>query len=536
MARQKNYKAALQSVTKGFEAAEDSIKIDLPRNPRNHRQLDHSQYLGLGFDAWAIQSIYVIRALLQGGNLSVATLIGYSVNGLRFFLSFLGGGSVESPPATPNGLTKRHLERYVSWLKLKYPNGSTAKNYYTSFKSLVIVLADYGFVETDTDDLLPPNPFPNNAQNTKDADPLTMGEMQRLLGALKSDLVAIHKGTFLGNGAEAMAVMLLITAARSGINTTPLLEMTRDALKPHPFVPNLRLITTIKRRGKGAQSKTIRQTNLLDEYSAIPLDGVAVLNKALEISKPLVALASEEICSYVWLYRSGQRGGANNIVTLTPGALYVSTKSICERHALQDDLGNRLHVTLSRLRKTMESRLWKLSGGDILEVSSVMGHTPGVADNHYLKINDEIKTEGATFVGEAFPGKLRGIHVTPTPPGGCKDSLYGSRAPKDGVNHCSEFIHCLGCPSYAIVGTLEDLYRLFSYQQFLHAEVEYFLTDEWEAWRKRQFDYINLINEFTSRKFDAALVKRAKAKAESSPHLFWAKKIEFMKKKMGGGI
>ncbi|QCI15707.1 hypothetical protein E6B08_30615 (plasmid) [Pseudomonas putida] len=401
---------------------------------------------------------------------------------------------------------------------------------------MVIVLADYGFVETDTDDLLPPNPFPNNARNTKDADPLTMGEMQRLLGALKSDLVAIHKGTFLGNGAEAMAVMLLITAARSGINTTPLLEMTRDALKPHPFVPNLRLITTIKRRGKGAQSKTIRQTNLLDDYSAIPLDGVAVLNKALEISKPLVALASEEICSYVWLYRSGQRGGANNIVTLTPGALYVTTKNICERHALQDDLGNRLHVTLSRLRKTMESRLWKLSGGDILEVSSVMGHTPGVADNHYLKINDEIKTEGATFVGEAFPDKLRGIHVTPTPPGGCKDSLYGSRAPKDGVNHCSEFIHCLGCPSYAIVGTQEDLYRLFSYQQFLYAEVEYFLTDEWEAWRRRQFDYIKLINEFTSRKFDAALVKRAKAKAESSPHLFWAKKIEFMKKRRGGGI
>lgn len=438
-----------------------------------------------------------------------------------------------SPPATPNGLTKRHLESYVSWLKLKYPNGSTAKNYYTSFKSLVIVLADYGFVETDTDELLPPNPFPNNAQNTKDADPLTMGEMQRLLRALKSDLVAIHKGAFLGNGAEAMAVMLLITAARSGINTTPLLEMTRDALQPHPFVPNLRLITTTKRRGKGAQSKTIRQTYLQDEYSAIPLDGVAVLNKALEISEPLVAMASEEICSYVWLYRSGQRGGANNIVTLTPGALYVSTKSICERHALQDDLGNRLHVTLSRLRKTMESRLWKLSGGDIIEVSSVMGHTAGVADNHYLKINDEIKVEGATFVGEAFPDKLRGINVTPTPPGGCKDSLYGSLAPKDGVNHCSEFIHCLGCPSYAIVGTLEDLYRLFSYQQFLYTEVEYFLTDEWDAWRKRQFDYIRLIDDFT-RKFDLALVSQARAQAKSSPHLFWAKKIELIKKKLGG--
>jgi len=83
---------------------------------------------------------------------------------------------------------------------------------------------------------------------------------------------------------------------------------------------------------------------------------------------------------------------------------------------------------------------------------------------------------------------------------------------------------------------LEDLYRLFSYQQFLYAEVEYVLTDEWEAWRKRQLDYIRLINEFTLKKFDPALVARARAKAEKSPHLFWAKKIEFMTKKRAGSI
>lgn len=536
MAQRKNYKAAQQSGTEKFETAKENIKIDLPRNPRNHRQIDHSQYLGLGFDAWAIQSIDVIRTLLQGGNFSVTTLIGYSVTGFRSFFNFLSRELIESPPATPNALTKRHMERYISWLKLKYPNGSTAKNCYTSFKSLVIILLDYGFIENTLDDLLPPNPFPNNAKNTKDADPLTMGEMQRLLSALKSDLIDIHKGTFLGNDAEKMTVLLLITAARSGLNTTPLLEMARDALTPHPFLPNLKLINTLKRRGKGAQLKTIRQTNLLDEYSSIPLDGVAVLNKALAISEPLVQLASEEISSYIWLYRSGQRGGEKNIVALTPGTLYVCSKSICERHTLKNDQGNRLNVTLSRLRKTMESRLWKLSGGDIIEVSSIMGHIPQVADNHYLKINDEIKTEGAIFVGEVFPDKLRHTSITPTPPGGCKDSLFGSLAPKDGVNHCSEFIHCLSCPSYAIVGTLDDLYRLFSYQQFLYAEVEYFLTDEWNAWRKRQFNFIQVIDDFTSRKFDHALVSQAKAKAKSSPHLFWSKKIEFMKNKLGGEI
>ncbi|MEY7874989.1 hypothetical protein [Enterobacter roggenkampii] len=536
MSREKNYKAASPFVIKETDAVNDSIKLSLPRNPSNHRQIDHSQYLGSGFDEWAIQSLFIIKTLLKSGNYSVSTLIGYSVHGLRYFLAFLSSGTMESPPATPNHLTKRHLECFVSWLKLKYPNASTAKNYYASFKSLVILLGDYGLIDGDIREQLPSNPFPNNAQQTTGAEPLSMGEMQRLMSALKLDLVAIHKGDFPGNGAEMMSVMLLIIAARSGINTTPLLEMSRSALQPHPFLPNLKLINTVKRRGKGAQVKTIRQTSLLDKYSSVPLDGVAVLNKALEISAPLITLAPEEINSYVWLYRSGQPGAANKIVTLTAGALSLCTKNICERHALKNDKDERLNVSLSRLRKTMESRLWKLSGGDIIEVSSVMGHSPAVADNHYLKINDEIKVDGATFLGETFPDKLRGIDITPTPPGGCKDTLYGNRAPKDGLNHCSEFIHCLGCPSYAIVGTLEDLYRLFSYQQFLYAEIEYLIDDEWKEWRKHQSSYILLINEFTAQKFDATLINQARAKAELTPHPFWAKKIEFMKKKTGGLI
>lgn len=536
MARKKNYKAEMQSVTKGFETVENELRIDLPKNPRNVTKIDHSQYIGFGFDAWAIQSIHVIRALVNGGNFSLATLVGYSSNGLRYFMAFLKSGTIDSPPSTPNSLTKRHLERYVSWLKLKYPNGSTAKNYYTSLKSLIISLIEYGFVEADKDDLLPAVPFPHTAKSTNDAKPLSLSEMQGLITALKSDLVAIHKGLFSGNDAEAMTVLLLITAARSGINTTPLLEMSRDALQPHPFIPNLRLLNTVKRRGKGAQSKTIRQTELHDGYNPIPLDGVAVVNKALAISEPLVGFAPEKLKSHVWLYRAGQNGHGHRVVALASSTLFQSTKSICARHALKDDQGQPLIVNLSRLRKTMESRLWKLSGGDLLEVSAVMGHSPSVADNHYLKINDEIKVEGATFVGEAFTDQLRGINVTPTPPRGCKDSLYGSLAPKDGVTHCSEFIHCLTCPSYAIVGTLGDLYRLFSYQQFLHAEMEYFLTDEWAAWRKRQGDFIRLIDEFTSRKFKIELIEAAKAKAKASPHPFWGCKIEFMRKVRGDAL
>lgn len=84
---------------------------------------------------------------------------------------------------------------------------------------------------------------------------------------------------------------------------------------------------------------------------------MAVVNKALAISEPLVGFAPEKLKSHVWLYRAGQNGHGHRVVALASSTLFQSTKSICARHALKDDQGQPLIVNLSRLRKTMESRL-----------------------------------------------------------------------------------------------------------------------------------------------------------------------------------
>lgn len=527
----KNYKAQCSASLAPADLWNNDPKVPLPRNPTTYREIDHTKYLGSGFDAWAFQSASVLRLLLASGSYSISTLVNYSAYGFGMFYLFLCSGLIKNAPEAPNKLTRMHLKRFISWLKIKYPNGSSAKNHYASLKGLITALADYGLIKKDLDRIFPESPFPNNQRRIQAATALSFGEMQRLMQALKADLIAIHKNAFTGNSAEAMTVLLLITAARSGINTTPLLEMNRDALAPHPFVPNLKILNTVKRRGKGVQLKVFRETNLIDVYSSIPLDGVAVLNKAIEMSKPLLGLASEEIRPYVWLYRSGQPGRKDHITTLANETIYRSAKRICARHSLKDDDGRPLRVSLSRLRKTMESRLWQLSGGDIVEVASVMNHSPAIADNHYLKMTEDLKLNGAKFVGEIFTDQLRGIDAVPTPQGKCKDTLYGDWAPKDGVSHCSDFIHCLSCSSYAVAGTVEDLYRLFSYQEFLKVEAEYYLTDEWASWREVRFKHIEFISEFTSKNFAASIVEKAKVKAEITPHAFWATKIKFLKKK-----
>lgn len=525
MARAKDYKAKTPAITIDLAADSDASGaiVALPPNPRNHNIIDLRPWLGHGFDDWVWAAATVLKARLHSGNYSVASIVSFAANGMKVFLPYLTGNQGGIVPSRPSDMTATDVVRYIAWLRLKYPNGSTAKNYYSAFKSVLVGLMDYGFIDQSHDVLLPANPFPMNGATTRGETPLSQSEMERLAAALKLDLIAIHHGGFSGLDSEALVVLMLIVGMRSGINTTPLLEMKRDCLGPHPFMPNLMLVRTFKRRGKGAQLTSLRQTHIHDLAASIPMDGVAVLKMVLGMTQNLVAEAPDGIKDRVWLYRSSQRGDLKGqTLCLNMGRVHENTKAIVHRHGLFADGGSVLRVTLGRLRKTMENRLWKLSDGDLLAVSAVMGHSPQVADNHYLHLDERTKAEGAKFIGEALPGKLRGHDLVPTPTGSCKDSLQGALAPKDGSTHCAEFTHCLGCPSYAIVGTVKDLHRLFSFQRFLMSEVGYYATDEWSEWRLHHQDLIARIDQIAYDNFIPEMVAQAKALAEKNPHSFWA--------------
>ena len=525
MARAKDYKAKSSGIATdlGADFGDTDAMVVLPPNPRNQNLIDLSPWLGRGFDEWVWAATTVLRARLHSGHYSVATIVSFAANGIKVFLPYLMDSHLCGMPLRPSDMRPADVARYIAWLRLKYPNGSTAKNYYSAFKSVVVGLMDYGFIDQSPESLLPANPFPMNAKTTRGETSLSQAEMQKLATALKADLIAIHHGRFPGLDSEAIVALMLIVAMRSGINTTPLLEMKRDCLGPHPFMPNLMLVKTFKRRGKGAQSTSLRQTHIHDHVASVPMDGVAVLKKALEMTQALVPSAPESFKDRVWLYRSSQRGhNKGQTLCLNMGRVYENSKAIILRHGLLADDGSPLRVTLGRLRKTMENRLWKLSDGDLLAVSAVMGHSPQVADNHYLRLDERTKAEGAKFIGEALPARLRGQDLVPTPTGSCKDSLQGALAPKDGSTHCAEFTHCLGCPSYAIVGTVKDLHRFFSFQRFLKSEMDYYVATEWLAWQAHHQDLIMQIDQIASENFFPEIVEQAKALAEEKPHPFWA--------------
>lgn len=546
MARRKSYTASLVPASASQAAIGEplsaciDIEENLPpggRNPTGRRYIDLAPWLGKGIDEWVWSCVSTLRSLLKGGSVQAATVVSYGRSGLPALFEFLTASRAEPLAARPCDLTAQHLTRFVSWLKHRHPGGTTAKSVHGQAKAVLVRLIDRGHLRADSKSLFVQNPFPGSNGVSRGAMPLSNAEMQRLAAALKADVADIHHGRLVLPMSQALTGSMLIIAMRSGLNTTPLLELGRDCLRPHPL-PDMRVLESRKHRGRNTQRKTLRFSRANAERAILPLDGVAVLNRILEMTEPLVAAAPAALRSRLWLYRSGQGGARGRITCLSERAIQAGTAALIRRRQLLGDDGAPLRLNPSRLRKTMSQSLWRLSDGDLFAVADVMGHSPQVADQNYLRLDERMKAEGAVFVGEALPAKLRGSvahdNVIPiaenqlkkTPTGSCKDTLYGGQAPNDGSNHCEQFTHCLACPSYAIVGTVKDLHRLFSFQIFLRAEAAYYTSDEWSEWRDHRHRLIDLIDRFTLEHFGDKLVAEAKTLVDRAPHRFWALRME----------
>ena len=500
-----------------------SLIIKVPENPSSVRSIDLTPWLDKGIDAWVWASAGQFRTLLVGKVVTPATVCGYWRQGLQHFFRYL----VTSGCAlNPRDLEPRHVLGYIGWLKdHEHWSYSTHKGLYTKTKSILIAMMRRKIIQVH-ENLFPKNPFPNSNKSNKGATPLSHSERLRLIKVLVADLIAIHKGSFMGNNGEAMVVYLLSIAIRTGANPTPLLEASRNCLRDHPFMPSMKVMELFKRRGNSIKVSQLRHSDSHANNISVPTDGVALLLKALQTSASLVAEAKPEHQDRVWLYRTSQGSVGGKIRVLTSNTVALGIAAIIKRHTLNADDGKPLLINLSRLRKTMEMRLWSLSGGDVIATAALMGHDPKTAEIHYLACTQKMR-ENATFVGEALPLMYRSgdsvKKVTPilpgkSPTGRCKDPYDGDKAPKNG-DPCDDFFSCFSCKSYAIVGSPEDLHRLFSFYWFLEREMNHARTGDWRS----EFRHtMNLIDRFTEDKFEAAIIVEAKKSAKDNPLKFWA--------------
>lgn len=502
-----------------LQAAEPTARVKVPGTERTHCA-DLSAWLARGLDEWVLTCAAQLQAFVDNKAVSISSVAAFG-KALRYFFEYLRGSrGIAGAALNPAVLRPSHLTAFVAWLAA-HPRLAkvSQRNVYTHVKSVLVALQERGEIG-DHEHLFPRNPFAEASRSATGSAPLSLAERSRLADALRHDIIALHTGGFKASDSQALTVYALALAMRTGLNTTPLLELGRDCLEPHPFLPRMRLMRAYKRRGNATHVKTLRYQRDVSRPAALPLDGVALFEEALRRTETLVRDAPAAWSNKVWLYRSTALVNPGRVCCLTGTQLAYNIKTFVQRHSLVDDRGLPLTVNTSRLRKTMENRLWRLSNGDLFSVAALMGHTPAVAEQSYLRVTDDMR-RNAAFVGEALVDTYRGTHAArlePTPVGNCKDTLHGHRAPGNG-SHCTDFLSCFGCRSFAIVGSKQDLHRLFSFYWFLHAEGRAMRTTEWT---EHLLMLRTQIDAFTLDKFDEALVEEAKEEARVRPLRFWS--------------
>lgn len=501
--------------------------------------VDLSAWMARGVDQWVWATISSLIHLLRGGTRAPVSITDYG-RAMKKFFEFLSHGRPHVLVSEPAVLAPLHIAQFIAWLRRRQASNGfsaeTTRSVYKGVKTVLVAMMDLGVIKADPNSFFPASALPHGNTSPTSAQPYSDAEQERIALALKADLVDIHHGRIHLNGSNVMTTYYLIVAMRSGANLTPLLEMERDDLKPG-LLPGTRYLQLRKHRG----GKVIRRLagptqTVLERPTSIPVDAAAVVEKALAATTHLVAQAPAHLRNRIWLYRSVSQSEGGAIRCLTAGTLRRASLEFAERRNLLDDAGARLVISTKRLRQSMGKRAWRLSEGDPLAVAAVLGNSPRVADHYYLRMDEQLQAEAAKYLQHEMSARLRSGHIklmvvdsavegSPTPVGRCKDSMHGALAPKNGSHHCDQFVLCLSCPSFAISGESDDLWRLYSFQRFAEQELAAFdrATSQTSGSSLRDLyrAAIPFIDRFCEQSFGAERAATARDRARQDAHPFW---------------
>lgn len=451
-------------------------------------------------------------------------------------------------------ITTALIEEYIKWLRFRSADTATkrlsyssAKSTYSQTKSVLSECVNVGLLQRG---IFPKNPFPNSNRAKQSYKSYSRDEMVRLMKALSTDLLNIRGGSFSGTESDRLAVYFFLIAARTGRNPTPLLEAERNALRPHPLNPKTKaLLVLYKKRGNNVSLQSFRKSCDVEGIATVQSDVATLFSEVLKITEIYVPQVPANHRNRLWLCR---REAANQhrglIAVMDGGILHNAGKRLVKRHDLKSDAleSGRVEkaafqLTTMRLRKTFATRMWQLSGGDLIKTAQALGNTPSISDMHYLEVTPEMERQHK-FVGHCLEATLRGLEhdaVTistiasemkvpeeevvrilngknNTGVGRCTSPFFGEYAPKDGKNACTSFLYCFRCPNQVVMEA--DLYRLFSFYWLIIKERNFMDRTKWKrvyGWVLREID-----GDVCS-KFSPQSVKDARDVARANPHPMW---------------
>lgn len=507
--------------------------VEFGRNASNFRRFDFARWYNSGIDPITYACQRQIERFLAGqeGTVTTPTVVGYCI-GLRYFLDCcVLRATAFGRELTLTDVNQDLIDGYLGHLAGLGVATTAQKTFYTHTKPVLLALGRRELIPLVTSGdaaTFPRNPFPNSNRKVKGERALSKRERQEFAIALRQAIKPIWADDVPVTG-ELLAYALLIVALHTGCNTTPLLEMGRDCLRSHPKDDTVFLVLW-KRRGYNTSKVALRAESdlerLLESTPSVRINVERLIRRVMALTDPLDAEALDDLKGRVWLYRSRRGKGFGQITALNAEMLATATNLLVAKHGLTDSGGKPLRINISRLRKTFANRIFELTDGDLATTAVALGNTLQVADQNYLK-PDENARRNWQFMGEVLVQELltRTIGATyrDTPMGHCADPENGQYAPKREGATCMNFMNCLRCKHYAV--TAEDLYKLFSFYFRVLTERSHMDKRRWAreyAHIPRLIEHYIVAEGLRRGTFKASAVEAAREHARTQPHPFWS--------------
>lgn len=493
-------------------------------------RFDFGRWYGIGID----QITYICQRQIErfldthDGDRSTASIISYCDAGLSQFLNFCSAiAKTKERDLVLGDINRDLIDAYLNALNSGKTSSNTQRIHYKNTKAVLVALGRRGviMIEARGDNAtFPRNPFPQSNRKCKGEKPLHSIQRKAFAQAVKTAVMQLFNSD-IEVTSELLSYALLVIALHTGRNTTPLLEMTVDCLRPHPK-ENVKLLVLNKRRGSTTQRTPVRERKSIESTPTVWPGIVRLIERVKDLTSSFRSDAPAYLIDRLWIYRS-QRSTKSTVqrevVALSTGTLATAIKKLVDKYGLINPDGKPLRINISILRQTFANRMFELLDGDLAATASATGNTPTIVGNHYMKPGENAeklwKFMGNVMHEELLSGNLGKTEKTPT--GGCSDNIKGQFAPKNGAN-CMNFLDCIRCRNFVVTG--EDLYRLFSFYWLIIKEKS--RVDK-RKWQRKYAHIVRLIDRdvieagLKKKVFRQDQIEKARERARVSPHPFW---------------
>ena len=166
------------------------------------------------------------------------------------------------------------IDKLLSWLRHKPAKTETgklsvlaARRHYSSIKSILMFFTRQGRISKD---IFPYAPFVNVNRSGKGTEAYSKSEYAKIMRYLWSQVELIRSDTYEGPHRQRLAVLALVIAAKTGRNTSTILNLATDCIEPHPLAPDTHILFTgFKKRGMNTSVQAMKVSeDIEDVFSA----------------------------------------------------------------------------------------------------------------------------------------------------------------------------------------------------------------------------------------------------------------------------